>query len=158
MHSLKVLSCTTLAVFFVANVSILAEDKSPQSSESYVPSLGDLMGAIQLRHSKLWYAGNLRNWPLADYELNQLYINIKDATRLYSHIPATSDMSVLERSAASVGEAIKTKASRKFVQSFAQLTTVCNRCHEVAGRAFILVRKPAFPSPYSNQVFGPSGR
>ena len=114
MHSLKVLSCTTLAVFFVANVSILAEDKSPQSSESYVPSLGDLMAAIQLRHSKLWYTAKLRNWPLADYELEQLYINLKEATRFYSNIPATSDMSVLDRSAGHVGEAIKTKDSKKF--------------------------------------------
>jgi hypothetical protein len=158
MHSLKVLSCTTLAAFFVANASILAVDKSSQSSESYVPSLGDLMGAIQLRHSKLWYAAKLRNWPLADYELEQLYINLKEATRFYSNIPATSDMSVLDRSAGHVGEAIKTKDGKKFLQSFAEMTTACNRCHEAAGRAFILVRNPAFPSPYSNQVFSPAGR
>jgi (S)-citramalyl-CoA lyase len=37
---------------------------------------------------------------LADYELEQLYINVKDATRFYSNIPATSDMSVLYRSTA----------------------------------------------------------
>ena len=158
MHSLKVLSCTTLAILFVSNASILAEDRSPQSSEIYVPSLGDLMAAIQLRHSKLWYAANLGNWPLAGYELEQLYINVKDAARFYSNIPATSDMSALDRSAALVGEAIKAKDGRKFVQSFAQLTTACNRCHEAAGRAFIAVRKPGFPSPYSNQVFAPSGR
>jgi len=158
MHSLKVLSCTMIAVFFISNASILAQDKSRQSSEIYVPSLGDLMAAIQLRHSKLWYAANRRNWSLADYELQQLSINVKDAARFYSHIPATSDMSAFDSSAALVGEAIKTKDGRKFVQSFAQMTTACNRCHEAAGRAFILVRKPAFPSPYSNQVFGPSGR
>jgi cytochrome c553 len=158
MHALKVLSCTMLAVFFISNASILAQDKSPQSSASYVPSLGDLMAAIQLRHSKLWYAAQFKNWPLADYELEQLYINLKEATRFYSHIPATSDMSVLNRSAALVGEAIKTKDGRKFVQSFAEMTTACNSCHEAAGRAFILVRKPAFPSPYSNQVFAPPGR
>jgi hypothetical protein len=69
MHSLKVLSCTMLAIFVISNASILAEDKAPQGSASYVPSLGDLMAAIQLRHSKLWYVANLKNWPLADYEL-----------------------------------------------------------------------------------------
>jgi hypothetical protein len=116
------------------------------------------MAAIQLRHSKLWYAGNLRNWSLANYELEQLYINVKDAARFYSNIPATSDMSALDRLAAVVGEAIKTQDGSKFAQSFAQMTSACNICHKAAGRAFILIRKPAFPSPFSNQVFGPFGR
>ena len=158
MSPLKALSCAMLVALFISGVSALAEDRPSQSSASYVPSLGDLMAAIQLRHSKLWYAAKLRNWPLADYELEQLYINLKEATRFYSNIPATSDMSVLDRSAGHVGEAIKTKDGKKFLQSFAEMTTACNRCHEAAGRAFILVRTPAFPSPYSNQVFSPSGR
>jgi len=114
MSPLKALSCAMLVALFISGVSALAEDRPSQSSASYVPSLGDLMAAIQLRHSKLWYAAKLRNWPLADYELEQLYINLKEATRFYSNIPATSDMSVLDRSAGHVGEAIKTKDSKKF--------------------------------------------
>src|SRR6516165_3813191 len=110
-----------LVALFISSVSALAEDRPSQSSASYVPSLGDLMAAIQLRHSKLWYAAKLRNWPLADYELEQLYINLKEASRFYSNIPATSDMSVLDRSAGHVSE-----DGKKFLQSFAEMTSACN--------------------------------
>ena len=33
----------------------------------YRPRLGDIMGATQLRHFKLWHAGKEKNWALADY-------------------------------------------------------------------------------------------
>jgi hypothetical protein len=36
-----------------------------------VAPLGDIMGKIQLRHIKIWYAMKQRNWGLLDYELGQ---------------------------------------------------------------------------------------
>jgi hypothetical protein len=56
-----------------------------------------------------------------------------------------------------IGEALKAKNEAKFNQAFTQLTTECNACHRAAGRAFIYIRRPTFPSPFSNQVFAPRG-
>jgi hypothetical protein len=68
MWSLIIFLCTALAVLLISNGgSVMAEDKSSQSAASYAPSLGNIMAAVQLRHSKLWYAGKVKNWPLADY-------------------------------------------------------------------------------------------
>ena len=49
----------------------------------------------------------------------------------------------------------KADMMKKIETSFDKLTNVCNSCHERAGRTFIIIRKPTFPSPYSNQLFAP---
>ena len=53
-----------------------AEQQSEQSlgsqQQTYTPSLAVVMGLIQVSHFKLWLAGNLRNWPLAEYQLSQM--------------------------------------------------------------------------------------
>ena len=36
------------------------------------PGLGEIMGVIQQHHAKLYYAGTKANWPLAEYELDEL--------------------------------------------------------------------------------------
>jgi hypothetical protein len=61
---------------------VSAEESPQQTSASYVPSLGDMMAAIQLRHAKIWYAAKLKNWDLADYELRQLEANLKQALQV----------------------------------------------------------------------------
>ena len=61
--------------------------RPPVVGDTYVPTLGDIMGATQLRHFKLWYAGELRNWELASYELGQIEDSLINAARLYQNIP-----------------------------------------------------------------------
>ena len=46
------------------------EQNPPNSQERFVPRLNDMMVATQLRHFKLWYAGIVQNWALANYELS----------------------------------------------------------------------------------------
>ena len=41
--------------------------ESQSAAEAYKPGLGDIMGAIQMRHAKLWFAGKSLNWQLAAY-------------------------------------------------------------------------------------------
>ena len=52
------------------------------------------MGATQLRHFKLWYAGRFSNWDLAKYELGQIEASIQDAARYFPNIPA-ADMTTM---------------------------------------------------------------
>ena len=151
----KVFPCALLAALFVSTISVLAEDKPAQISNGYLPSLGDLMSAVQLRHSKLFYAARLKNWALADYELSQLNLGLK-ASRAYSDMPF--DLTAMDKVMLLLDESIKAKNEVRFELHFGHMTSECNHCHQVASRAFIYVRRPAFPSPFSNQVFGPLGR
>ena len=49
--------------------------------------LADVMSAVQFRHSKLWTAGQQKNWELAGYELKLVKSSLNDAIALYTDIP-----------------------------------------------------------------------
>jgi hypothetical protein len=121
-----------------------------------VPRFNTLMMVTQLGHFKLWYAGAVQNWALANYELAQIRANIIDANRLYPN-NSKSDMSVMGPPADELDEAIKAKDSAKFVKAFSRLTAACNSCHEESGFAFIKIRDPRLSpietSPFSDESF-----
>ena len=137
-----------------------AEKQSEQSlgrqQQNYTPSLAVVMGLIQVSHFKLWLAGNLRNWPLAEYQLSQMNAALQDARALFPNLPAadTSAMSSEE-----LRDAIRTKGGAKFDAAFAKFTSECNSCHERVGLRFIKIRVPAtspiMTSPLSNESFVP---
>lgn len=45
----------------------------------YFLGVGELMGATQMRHAKLWFAGKSMNWLLAQYELGEIKEGLDDA-------------------------------------------------------------------------------
>lgn len=138
---------------------VLADDKPPgKSQQLYSPRLGDIMVATQLRHFKLWYAGQVKNWDLANYELAQVRATFDDATRLYPNIPV-ANMTTMTQPADEVGSAIEAKDSAKFAKAFHRLTSACNSCHEAAGFGFIAIKEPRLSpietSPFSDELFSP---
>jgi hypothetical protein len=127
----------------------------PPANGSYAPSLGDIMGATQLRHFKLWYAGKLKNWELASYELGQIEDSFNNAARLYLNIPIEK-INMIDLPLLALDGAIKAKDEARFSSAFASLTSACNSCHEAAHVGFITIQVPT-ASPFSNQSFGPKG-
>ena len=123
---------------------------------NYIPHLGDIMGTMQLRHFKLSFAGKLRNWELAAYELDQIKESFQDAATLYPGIPV-ADMTTMAEPVRRLGEAIQKKEPNKFASAFSELTAACNGCHQAIGRGFIVIKVPT-SSPFSNQVFEPAAR
>jgi len=119
----------------------------------FVPTLGDIMGAVQLRHFKLWQAGKLRNWDLAIYELGQIGDSLGNAARLYRNIPIEKIQMVADPLTA-LENAAKAKDGARFTRAFDDLTTACNACHEAANVGFITMQAPT-SSAFSNQSFAP---
>jgi hypothetical protein len=160
----------TVMVGFVAGgllvgsalMPIFAQDTVPYAyrpsavGETYVPTLGDIMGATQLRHFKLWYAGKLRNWELAAYELGQIKDSYNEAARLYQNIPIEK-INMIDQPLIALDSAIKARDGARFGSAFANLTSNCNGCHEAAHVGFIAVQIPT-ASPFSNQSFMPRGK
>jgi cytochrome c553 len=135
------------------------EQKPPNSQERFVPRLNDMMVATQLRHFKLWYAGIVQNWPLANYELSQIRDAIVDTERLYTN-KGGSSMSMrtmMTPGADDLADAIKAKDGNKFANAFSKLTAACNSCHEAAGFGFIKIREPRLSpletSPFTDESF-----
>jgi hypothetical protein len=114
------------------------------------------MGTIQLRHIKLCFAGKLRNWELAAYELAQIKSSLEDAATLYSGIPVT-DVTIVAEPVQLIGAAIEVKDSMKFAKGFSELTAACNACHQAIGRGFIVIQVPT-ASPFSDQSFSPRAK
>jgi hypothetical protein len=68
----------------VASLSALADDQKPAPGQpAYTPRLNDIMILTQLGHFKLWYAGAVQNWPLANYELEQIRASVRLAKTLF---------------------------------------------------------------------------
>lgn len=114
-----------------------------------LPHLSEIMVAQQMRHIKLWFAGDAGNWPLADYELDQLKDGFDDVAKLLGgdlaqqHVGGT--ISQLEK-------AIESKDHAAFVSAFDQLSAGCNACHGTLDHAFIVIQRPNL-LPYSDQNF-----
>jgi hypothetical protein len=60
------------AVIGALFIGLILAPLAVAQQELYRPPLGDIMGKIQLRHIKLWFAGKARNWELATYEVNEI--------------------------------------------------------------------------------------
>ena len=121
-----------------------------------MPRLNDVMVATQLSHFKLWYAGAVQNWPLANYELGQIRATIEQAERLYPN-SRKSDMKMMTPPTDEVENAIKAKDSAKFSAAYSKLTAACNACHNATGFGFIKMRDPRMSpletSPLSDKSF-----
>ena len=125
------------------------------------PGLGEIMSLQQMRHSKLWFAGSAGNWPLANYELDELNEGFDDVHRLFpTHdgVALTPLLSVIERSAMpDLAKAIEAKDAARFATGFDALTAACNDCHQAAKHGFIVIQRPT-SLPYTNQDFAPAAQ
>jgi len=147
----------------LAMTSSLADDKehmhhAPSTAGGYVPGLGEIMSLQQMRHAKLWLAGSQKNWPLADYELDELREGFDDVQKLHAThdgIPVGAmAKSLTTPPAEALAKAIDVKDAAAFTKSFDQLTEACNSCHRAAKHGFIVITRPA-TSPFPNQKFTP---
>lgn len=151
--SLRISATVTLGLVLLA-----AAGCQRKPAEAYVPGLGEIMSATQMRHTKLWYAGQAGNWPLADYELDELQEGFDDAVKYHpTHKDAPLPISellpkVMDEPLKDLKAAISAKDSVKFPAAFDALTGACNSCHQGENFGFNVVMRPT-ANPYSNQNF-----
>jgi cytochrome c553 len=118
--------------------------------------LNNIMILTQLGHFKLWYAGAVQNWPLANYELEQIRASIRLAKTLFPDSDK-SNMDTMKPAAEDLDKAINAKDAAKFTSAYSKLTAACNACHEATGFGFIKIRVPRLSpietSPFSDESF-----
>ncbi len=132
---------------------------APASHTSYIPHTGEIMGLEQMRHSKLWFAGNASNWDLADYELGEIKEGLDDVVKYHPVFKNGAQIALMlgkfmDRPMEETRKAIAAKDSAGFAQAFGDLTAACNACHRAAGRGYVRIVRPD-TSPYTNQEFAP---
>ncbi|PYR44475.1 MAG: hypothetical protein DMF93_00185 [Acidobacteria bacterium] len=128
------------------------------AADAFVPGLGELMSLQQMRHVKLWFAGQAANWELADYEVDELGEGFDDIVKFH---PTHKDSPVAPRDAiprmvtqplADVRAAVGRKDAEAFVRAYDALTAACNSCHQATNFAFNRVQRPE-SNPYPSQAF-----
>jgi hypothetical protein len=121
-------------------------------NDSYKPGFGEFMSSIQAHHSKLWFAGQNKNWKLADFEIHEIMESIDDIRKYETDRKETALIQMINPAIDSVSQAIKQQNPVLFKTSFTLLTNTCNACHRAANFEFNVVKIPE-SLPFSNQDF-----
>lgn len=132
-----------------------------------LPHLADLMNeAMQVHHTKLWFAGHADNWVLADYEVRKIketieeiketIVDIQTASAQWQRVPVGEMLTSVDSNLDALVKAIKAKDGTKFDTAYRGLTAACNACHARAGQAQIkiMVPLPEAASMFPDQDFG----
>jgi hypothetical protein len=130
------------------------------ADETYAPGLGEIMTLQQMRHIKLWLAGDAGNWDLAAYEIKELGEGFDDIVRFHpTHegspvAPKDAIPRMIDAPMSEIRAALDKKDPKDFQQAYDGLTKACNDCHQATNFGFNRVQRPTM-NPYPNQVFGP---
>jgi len=156
VHRRSLLSAAP-ALLLVAAACRNGANETPASA-GYTPGLGEIMTLQQMRHTKLWFAGEAGNWALAGYEVKELGEGFDDVVAFH---PTHEDAPVAPRDAiprmvatpmADLKAAVGKKDRATFEHAFDAVTDSCNNCHRAMNFAFNVVQRP-LSNPYTNQVF-----
>lgn len=156
---LSSLSVTFLGALLVAGCTMKQTQPAQPQAKPYVIGTGDIMVLNQEHHAKLWFAGHARNWPLAQYDLNQLregFRHVKTWHPIYRNV-ATAPLidEFVVRPLADLDKAVKGQDEAAFTTGFDDLSAGCNGCHKQLGAGFNVIQRPTAPE-YTNQNFAPA--
>jgi hypothetical protein len=135
-----------------AEIAALKKEIAELKKSAYRPELGEQMLALQIRHARLWFAGQAQNWTLAAFELQE----IKEAfdavveqnpehaifqpQRLADILPVMTKAPVM-----ALRDAIDHGSKAEFEKTFDGLSTACTGCHRAAGNDFLVIQRPTAP-------------
>jgi len=158
IFAIMVIATATNFAVMPARVSAEENASSPNTLSAIRPSLADLMSIAQLRHFKVEYSHKVRNWKLAEYELDKLEETFTRIARLYPTAAEVAQSGLIEEKTkpalSELRRAIAEKNTPLFKSAYMAVTDACNQCHSAANVEFITIRVPT-KSPLSNQIFDP---
>jgi hypothetical protein len=119
-----------------------------------VPSNSHLMMDVQWHWTNLWFAGQAKNWPLAQYYFNESRNHIqwfvKKSPTLRSAGPDREEVNIegifegIDTSSLNdVKTAIAKKDSTQFASTYRIMLESCYSCHKSAGRPYL---RPMIPT------------
>ncbi|HEY7871473.1 MAG TPA: hypothetical protein VIC31_02020 [Rudaea sp.] len=135
-----------------AEIQALRQQLDELKKSAYHPELGEQMLILQIRHARLWFAGEAGNWNLATYEVQELQeafdavveqnpdnANLQPE-RLADVLPAMTRGSVAE-----LRKAVDAKSKAAFEKAYDGLSAACTGCHRVAGNTMLIIQRPKTP-------------
>lgn len=156
------LACASFAVVAAASAPARASGASKAAAlearlaelEKRVPppELGQQMLELQIRHDRLWWAGQAGNWNLAYYmasELGEALRSIEqtngDAIELQPEKLSEVMPAIMDPAIRGVQKALEKQDAAAFSAAFDQLSASCNACHASVGVDFLHIQRPQTP-------------
>jgi hypothetical protein len=133
----------------------LKNDSLAKEIQQIKPGLGDFMLMVQVHHNKLFFAGKDLDWPLAQFEHDEILEILAQAEEIEKERNEVKLFkAMIYPQLDSIQLSIKKKDVIKFTSAFTNLTNACNNCHTNTKYGFNKITIPTLP-PYSNQDFTP---
>jgi hypothetical protein len=119
-----------------------------------VPDQSHAMKDVAYHFANLWFAGQKKNWPLADFYWSETRSHLRWAVRI---IPVRKDAQgneirlaeILEpiekTSLEEVHKAIDEKSTEKFGAAYRQMLDSCYACHLASAKPFLRLQIPQQP-------------
>ena len=163
--SKKALACMSLFGLIASLlVSLDSNLARAQEAKGNLPHLGDLMNnAMQIHHTKLWFAGHANNWGLASYELRKIKETIEEVKEdiviiqtmspQWRHVSINEMLKGVDSNLKSLDQAVKAQDANRFDTSYRELTAACNACHVSVGQPQIKIVEPILDRTFADQDF-----
>ena len=120
--------------------------------------IADYMTKLQRHVNKLYFAGKLENWPLADFYVEEIEETVNEIVRkeltdgpvdISGLIPALMNDEILE-----LERAVAQKNLPEFGKHYQTLISNCNACHTATKRPYLVIDLPRTPI-FDNQNYAP---
>lgn len=131
---------------------------TPPVAEAPEIELAVIMLRNQTHASKLWFAGQAGNWPLAGFyvrELGESYNEVAEGHIVEDGKDISAMMrTMFEPALKSVRSAVVAGEKIGFEAAYDTMIGQCNACHQAAGHGYVVLQRPAGPE-FTNQRFEP---
>jgi outer membrane murein-binding lipoprotein Lpp len=114
--------------------------------------LGQQMLNLQIRHARLWAAGENQNWLLAQFQLAELNEALDDvvaengdAAALQPQRLADVLPMMMKPAVSRLRDAIDNHDTQAFESAYDGLSAACSGCHRIADHGFLVIQRPKTP-------------
>ncbi len=116
------------------------------------PELGHQMLELQIRHDRLWWAGEAGNWNLAYYMVGELGEALHGIEETNGNAPEVQPEklsvvmpAIMNQAIEGVQSALEKKNKAAFAKAYDHLSASCNACHALAGVGIVHIQRPKTP-------------
>jgi hypothetical protein len=138
-----------------AAVEIAALTDQIKDLRGHLPGQSHTMIDVAYHFNGLWFAGQAKNWPLAEFLLNETKSHLRWAVRVRPVRPLSNggefrvgDMltAIEQGTLKDLTESVQAKDQSGFVTAYKQQLASCYACHVAAEKPYLRLRIPERPA------------
>ena len=132
--------------------ALQAAQAQAQKAEPPKAELGQQMLGLQIRHARLWAAGEGGDWLLAQFQLSELNEALDDVVEQNPEHAALQPQRLadvlpmmMKPAVSKLRDAIDHHDKAAFESAFDGLSAACSGCHKIADHGFLVIQRPQTP-------------